>query len=149
VPLSNDEPYSVINSSFEEYEGVFSPDGRWIAYTSEETGTEQIYVTPFPGPGSKWQISITDGDRPQWSKTGKEIFFLDNEDQIMVAEVDGSDNSFRVGNVKSLFKVVGSRPGSVFDIAGDGQKFISNETPITTSDSKVVLVKNWNLELEK
>jgi serine/threonine protein kinase len=149
VPLNNDEPYPVINSSFEEYEGIFSPDGRWIAYVSDETGTEQIYVTPFPGPGSKWQISIADGDRPQWSKTGKEIFFLDNEDQIMVAEVDGSDDSFRVGNVKPLFKVAASRPGSVFDITGDGQKFISNEAPITTSDSKVVIVKNWNLELEK
>jgi serine/threonine protein kinase len=148
VPLNKETPYSVIGNSFEEYEAAFSPDGRWIAYTSDETGTEQVYVTTFPGPGSKWQISITDGDRPRWSKDGKEILFLNNEDQIMVAEVDGSSDSFKVGKVTSLFKVVGSRPGTIFDISADGQTFLANEEPVTTSDSKVVFVKNWNIDLE-
>lgn len=149
VPINKEEPFFILKTNFNEYGGSFSPDGRWVAYVSEETGTEQVYVTPFPGPGSKWQVSVTDGDRPKWNQSGKELFFLDNDDKIMIAEVDGSENSFKVGNVQSLFKVLASKPGEVFDVSVDGKTFLTNEVPVTTSDSKVVFVNNWNVELEE
>lgn len=149
IPVDSDEePYSFIASSFDEYNGVISPDGRWLAYTSEESGSEQVYVTSFPGPGSKWQVSINGGDRPLWREDGKELFYLNKEDEIMVAEVDGSSQTFRAGKVSLLFKTNPSRPGTIYDVSKDGQRFLVNQDLINFAESKVVMIKNWNKNIE-
>ncbi len=142
------EPYPFLTTPFEEFDPSFSPDGRWMAYASNETGVEQVYVTPFPGPGTKWQVSINEGDRPLWRSDGKELFYLNNKDEIMTAEVDGSQSTFQIGEVKKMFPVSTSKPGSVYDVTNNGQRFIVNTVLQSSDKSKVVMVKNWDQNLE-
>ncbi len=149
ILLSKDsEPYAFISTPFNEYDPTISPDGRWIAYVSDETGVQQVYVTQFPGPGSKWQVSTNEGDRPLWRGDGKELFYLSNEDEIMSAEVDGSGQTFRVGRVEKLFEVNGSRPGTVYDVTSDGQRFLVNQVPQNSAKTTVVMIKNWDVAIE-
>lgn len=149
IPLSKEsEPYPIINSPFNEYDACFSPDGRWMAYVSDETGVEQVYVTSFPGPGSKWQVSTNAGDRPKWRGDGKELYYLSNEDEIMSAEADGAGQTFRVGQVKVLFEINGARPGTVYDVTSDGQRFLVNQVMQRSAKTTVVMIKNWGEEIE-
>jgi serine/threonine protein kinase/Tol biopolymer transport system component len=93
-------PIQLTSSEFDEYTGILSPDGRWLAYVSEESGTEEVFVAPFPSMSSKWQVSVgSGGDRPRWRRDGKELFYFNNEDEIMAVDVDGTGASFRIGKV--------------------------------------------------
>ncbi len=88
LPMTGEKkPILFLQTEFTESRGVFSPDGKWIAYQSDESGKNQIYVRPFPGPGGKWQISTAGGTRARWSRNGKEIFFLSTDFKLMTAEV--------------------------------------------------------------
>ncbi|MGH8016632.1 MAG: TolB family protein, partial [Candidatus Zixiibacteriota bacterium] len=133
---SGGEPFSYLKTTFAESTPTFSPDGRWLAYTSDESGKLEVYVAPFPNYTGKWQVSTNDGDRPRWSKDGKKIYYLSNQDSIMVAEVDGSESSFKVGRVQSLFKVNNAmRPGRIYDVFPDEQRFLINVNPVMQSKS--------------
>ena len=140
------DPRPLFATEFNENGGRFSPDGRWLAFMSTESGREEVYVTPFPGPGSKWQISTNEGDRPKWSPDGSRIYYLDNSDQIVMAEVSGEGTAFQVGEVKVLYQVRGSRPGRIFDIFPDGQRFVVNQRLGEGNLSRLVLVQNWARE---
>jgi serine/threonine-protein kinase len=74
-----------LNSPFAEVQPAFSPEGRWMAYTSNEAGRNEVYVRPFPGPGGKWQISTAGGGLPTWSRSRRELFYLGLDGRIMVA----------------------------------------------------------------
>ena len=78
------QPKVFLNTQFFETDPEFSPDGRWIAYISNESGANEIYVRPFPGPGGKTQISTGGGSLPQWSRTGKELYYtrINTRDKI-------------------------------------------------------------------
>ena len=76
-----------MKTPFEEREGQFSPDGKWIAYQSNESGRNEIVVQPFPGPGGKFQISTNGGAQPRWNKNGKEIFYVSLDSKMMAAPV--------------------------------------------------------------
>jgi Tol biopolymer transport system component len=78
------EPKPFVNSVFTEAEPAFSPDGRWIAYVSNESGSYEVYVRPFPGPGGKWQVSTGAGTYPKWSRNGKDLFYRTVDSKIMV-----------------------------------------------------------------
>ena len=80
--------------SNERYPAV-SPDGRWIAYESDESGRDEVYVRPFPGPGGKWQISNAGGSLPVWSRNGRELFFENLDNRIMVTDYDSEERIFR------------------------------------------------------
>jgi serine/threonine protein kinase/Tol biopolymer transport system component len=147
--LDTTEARPIVATSFGEWDPAPSPDGRWLAYTSEESGDEQVYVVPFEGGGGKWQVSINQGDRPRWRSDGKELYYLDNSDHIMVAQVDGSGSSFRIGKVSKLFEISGSRPGKVFDVSGDGQTFLVNSRTSDAILSKATLVTNWDAEIKE
>jgi Tol biopolymer transport system component len=148
LPLVGDQlPIQLTDSEFDEYEGALSPDGRWLAYVSEESGKQEVYVAPFPGMGSKWQVSASEGDRPRWRRDGKELFYLNNSDEIMAASVDGSGSSFEIGKVVKLFKITPQRPGNLYQVYGDGQKFIVNTNIAPTDISTITLVTNWDMEL--
>jgi len=136
-------------TSFAEWDPAPSPDGRWLAYSSNESGDEQVYVVPFDGRGGKWQISTNEGDRPRWRADGKEIYYLDNSDNVMVAQVDGSGTSFQIGEVTKLFEISGSRPGKVYDVSGDGQTFLVNARSSDIILSTATLVLNWDAEIDE
>ncbi len=148
---SGGEPYPYLaTASFNEFGAVFSPDGRWLAYVSNETDKQEVYVAPFPNHTGKWQISTNQGNRPRWSKDGTKIYYYDRKDKIMVAEVDGQGDAFRIGKVQPLLQIdnpFGS--GRFYDVFPDGQRFLVNVYPAGQLKSQVVLVQNWAEELKK
>jgi serine/threonine-protein kinase len=90
------KPFAFLNSPKNETMAMFSPDGRWIAYTSDETGRFEVYVRPFPGPGAKWQISTNGGLWPSWSPQGRELFYEEvSSRRIMVAAYAASGGTFQ------------------------------------------------------
>jgi Tol biopolymer transport system component len=88
------EPKPFVNSPSSEMEPAFSPDGRWLAYQSNESGSYEVYVRPFPGPGGKWPISTGGGVFPEWSRNGKELFYRTPDSKIMVVTYTASGDSF-------------------------------------------------------
>ena len=89
------EPKPFVNSAFIERQPAFSPDGRWLAYQSNESGNNEVYVRPFPGPGGKWQVSTGGGVLPKWSRNGKELFYRTADSKLMVVTYTASGDSFQ------------------------------------------------------
>lgn len=109
---------------------MFSPDGRWIAYQSNESGASEVYVVKFPERSGKWRVSPRGGSNPRWRRDGKEIFYLGPDYALMAAKVNGEKNGFEVGSVERLFQ---ARPQlayrSPFDVSADGQRLLINTLP--------------------
>lgn len=141
------DPLPFQKTEFDEDAGAFSPDGRWIAYSSDESGRSEVYVRAFPGPGGKRQVSTTGGDRPRWRKDGKELYYLDLGTRMMVAEVDGAGSSFQTGSVRALFDASPHPAASPYDVSADGQRFIVVGVPADASRSSINVVVNWDREL--
>ena len=151
LPLTGDrKPVPFLNTQFNESYGRFSPDGRWVAYRSNESGKFEIYVAPFPGPGGKRQISTSGGGFPRWRRDGTEIFYLAPDNKLMVAAVSGKGSSFEVGAVKPLFDTrVFTGLRYPYDVAADGQRFLVNTVPGQASSAPVTVVVNWTAGLKK
>jgi Tol biopolymer transport system component len=153
LPLSGDrKPFPYLQTPASEGWGKFSPDGRWIAYTSTESGREEVYVGPFDGSsssasGGKWQISTGGGSQPSWHRDGKEIFYvsLDSSTMLMAAEVNAQGPAFSVGPVKPLFRVrPPGTPRSFYQISPDGKRLLVNVPPaIEAAPSPITVVVNW------
>ncbi len=130
---------------------MFSPDGRWLAYESDESGREEIYVRPFPGPGSKWQISADGGTEPVWARSGRELFYR-NGDKMMAADI-ATQPSFSARKPKVLFEGHYESYGpfsSYYDVSPDGQRFLMvKENQQGTSASQINVVLNWFEELKR
>jgi hypothetical protein len=119
---------------------------------SRESGREEVYVAPFPGPGGKWQVSSSGGRMPRWRRDGRELYFFAEDDTLMAAEVEASPNKFEVKNVHPLFRVnlapeARERSGS-FDVTADGTRFIINASG-DEAQPPITLVLNWAAELKK
>ncbi|PWT91668.1 MAG: hypothetical protein C5B55_07760, partial [Blastocatellia bacterium] len=150
LPLSaarNPSPF-METPQFDEERAQFSPDGRFIAYDSNESGTRQVYVAPFPGPGAKQQVSTTGGEDAIWSKDGKELFFL-SEGKMMVAEVKTNGSGLEIGNVKLLFDAhSGFGSNAHYDVTPDGKRFII-ATLGEGGSAPMNLVVNWTADLKQ
>ena len=133
LPMEGDEasgwkpgkPTVFLNSPFAEREPMFSPDGRWLAYWSNETGRNEVYVRPFPGPGGKWQISTDGGNYPTWSRTKHELFYGTQSAQIMVAAFTVEGGSFRAEKPRlwSDGRFMVRTTNRSFDLHPDGERF--------------------------
>ena len=131
-----------------QYDGNFSPDGRWFAYFSYESGRSEVYVVPFPGPGGKYQISHTGGWLVRWAKGGK-LFYSTMGNRLMEADLELGANALQVKSIHPLFEM---KPPNLsmplFDVIPDGQKFV-----VVTSDrpesNSITLVTNWTALLTK
>ena len=131
----------------------FSPDGRWVAYSSNETGSWEVYVSPFPIPNSKWQVSRAGGEEPRWRRDGKELFYLSAEGKVMAIPVKTTGN-FEAGAPATLFQTRTRQPISVmdafsYDVTSDGQKFLINTRMDDTNAAPLSIILNWTSELEK
>jgi eukaryotic-like serine/threonine-protein kinase len=144
--------FPFLNSELNETRATFSPDGRWIAYQSSETGKPEIYVRPFPGPGGKYQISSGGGSRPRWRGDGKELFFMRGTDfRIMGAEIKLGKSSLEVGAVTPYFEFRNITSGGrdLFDVTPDGQQFLIESVPGDEISSPITLIINWPREILK
>jgi Tol biopolymer transport system component/predicted Ser/Thr protein kinase len=124
----------------------FSPDGRWIAYTSEESGRNEIYLAAFPGQGERWQVSTEGGVQPRWRRDGKELFYLSSDLRLMSVEVRASSATPEPGVPKLLFE---PHPLPTFyDAAADGQRFLVVSSGVEQSPP-ITLVQNWSAGIQK
>ena len=104
LPLFGDQkPFPFLQTEASERLARFSPDGRWIAYVSDESGTNEIYVQPFPASGGKWQVSTNGGYHLAWAHSGKELFYLSSDKKMMAVEIKGEGATFERGTPKALF----------------------------------------------
>jgi eukaryotic-like serine/threonine-protein kinase len=152
LPLSGEKPIPFLSSRDDQQFGQFSPDGRWVAYASSETGRPEIYVVPFPATGAKWQVSTNGGTRPRWRADGKEIVFeVEGTGNFMSAQVNGRGSNFEVGELRMLFETTNLPPtnaGSQWSLTSDGQRVIA----ITTGETgalPLTLIQNWTGELKR
>ena len=141
-----------LDTQFNELFPDFSPDGRWIAYTSDESKRNEVYVRAFPGPGLKQLISSEGGEEPLWARNGKQLFFT-WEDQVWVVDVK-TDSGFAASKPRLLFKkpgYAGGYPVRNYDLSFDGQRFlmVKLEQPKPTPVTEMILVQNWFEELKR
>ncbi|HEY2919512.1 MAG TPA: hypothetical protein VGK77_11020, partial [Candidatus Binatia bacterium] len=153
LPLFGDrKPFIFLQTPFIESQGRFSPNGRWIAYTSNESGTVQVYVRPFPPTAGQWMVSTTGGNQPRWRGDGKELFYLGTDRKLMAVDVKEDGNTFTAGNPRILFEMrvifaVGGAPA--YDTTRDGQRFLAVTPLEETSPSPLTVVLNWTAGLKK
>ena len=146
-----------LNSRFSERYPEISPDGHWIAYVSDESGRDEVYVQPFPGPGGKWQISNEGGAEPLWSRDSRQLFYRQSwsqrENQVSVADVR-TGPVFSAGKPRLLFTAqdyVGMGQIRSWDISPDGKHFlvVKMEERKSRPLTELVLVQNWFEELKR
>ncbi len=138
------KPFPVITGQFTEVLPVFSPDGRYIAYMSNETGRFEVYVQQFPGPGGKWQVSANGGVEPHWSADGKTIYFGSLDSKIMTVSVE-TGATLTAGVPQALFSaplLPGQRRND-FLVTEDGQRFLILAPVGKGSQAPMVLVLHW------
>jgi serine/threonine protein kinase len=152
LPISGDKkPFPFLKTPFDERTGKFSPDGKWIAYQSNESGRSEIYVQPFPGPGGKFQISTNGGAQPRWNKNGKEIFYVSLDSKMMAAPVKLSPDgqSLETGTPAVLFPVriaLGPAPPTIkqqYAVSSDGERFLVNLAADEETASPITVIYNW------
>lgn len=144
--------FAFLQSEFDELNPAFSPDGRWLAYTSNESGTNEVYVGPFPGGGGKWQVSRRGGSQPRWRGDGKELFYLAADSKLMAAEIKEKGASLEIGNVRPLFQAPPASVlafGVVYDASADGKRFLINTVAEQESSEPITLVINWTAALRR
>jgi Tol biopolymer transport system component len=139
------EPKPFANSTFSEIYPAFSPDGRWLAYQSNESGNPEVYVRPFPEPGGKWQVSTGGGYMPKWSRNGKELFYRTvTESKIMAVTYTASSDSFHADKPQlwSPGQFTNRGTASNFSLHPDGKRFAVLKTP---GEEKAAAVNHVNL----
>ena len=146
-PQSGDrKPFPYLQTQFDEQEGRFSPDGHWVAYVSDETGSDEIYVQAFPLSGGKWRISSGGGSEPEWRKDGLELFYVAADQNLMAVSIK-LGSTVDAGKAKSLFPVPVRAFRRSYAVSGDGQRFLTIRPAGETHPITVVL--NWQAGLHK
>ena len=150
LPMSGDKkPYPYLESTSNEGHGQFSPDGKWIAYASDESGKLEIYVQGFPVTGGgKWQVSAGGGDQPQWTRNGTELIYAAPYGGLMSVDVRGGESGISFGMAKLLFNtplhfvgITGSR--NDYLVTRDGQRILINTPLEDTTRLPITIILNW------
>jgi Tol biopolymer transport system component len=142
----------VQDPKFLEADAALSPDGKWLAHDSEETGNIDVYLTPFLHGGGKWQVSANGGICPRWRADGRELFYVSLDNRIMSAEVSEKGSGVVIGTVQPLFQAdpVPSVPECMYDVTADGKRFVVVAPDRATNvAAPVTLVVNWPALLKK
>ncbi len=151
LPMTGGEkPYPLLQSEFAESLGRFSPDGRYFAYVSSESGKPEVYVQSFPPSGGKWQVSTGGGGQPHWRRDGKELFYISADKRMMAVSVQ-LDGTFEQGQPNPLFltQVSSFISPDRYDVSADGQRFLINSPVEETSGSPIDVILNWTSTLKK
>ena len=149
VALRGDhKPQPFFQSSARESAPSFSPDGKWLAYESNRSGRTEVYISPFPAGGARYQVSTTGGERPTWRHDGKEIYYREGL-RIMAVDVNTKAGLIALGVPKPLFELAaGNLSGRYYDVAPDG-RFLANTSPLTAKAQSFSLLVNWTARLKK
>jgi serine/threonine protein kinase len=152
LPLFGErKPMPYLQTEFWQHEARFSPDGRWIAYRSDESGKMEIYVQSFPAPSGRVPVSTEGGVNPSWRGDGKELFYLAADQKLMAVEVK-SGATFQAGVPRALFltRVSGAVGSSKhYTVTKDGQRFLVNMPVEGASSNPITIVLNWTAELRR
>jgi hypothetical protein len=151
LPLDGDKtPFPVVRTRFVEPYGQFSPDGRWVAYQSNESGRAEVYVQPFPGPGARIPISTHGGAQMRWRRDGKELFYLALDGRLMAVPIrPGPHAALEPGEPVPLFAArVGEGPlqsgyNPSYDISPDGQRFLMRPITADAHVPAITVILNW------
>jgi eukaryotic-like serine/threonine-protein kinase len=150
--LADRKAQPFLRTQFNESTPRFSPDGRWLAYVSDESGRYEIYVQPYPGPGGKWQISTEGGREPVWNRNGRELFYRSG-DKMMVVDI-ATQPRFAAGKPRMLFE--GRYEPTVvtaanYDVSSDGQRFLmlKPSESAEAAPTQINVVLNWFEELKQ
>ena len=158
-PGSDSEPVPLVSSEFDEAAPMLSPDGRWLAYHSNETGRREVFIRPFPDVDrGKWQVSNDGGRQPVWSPDGRELFYVTGGSgnfgrrDLMVAEID-TGPPFAIAERRRMFTLPEgyyfANNARSFDVTPDGERFLMARVISSDDDpSRLILVQNWFTELE-
>jgi hypothetical protein len=140
-----------LQTPFAEFGGSFSPDGRWIAYISNDQGRNEVYVQTFPASGGKWQISTSGGRQPWWRSDGKELYYLSADGKLMAVEVKPG-GSFEATAPRSLFDLAPARAlggQSSYAVTAAGDRFLFVTTREEAASLQFTVVTNWAAEVKK
>jgi serine/threonine-protein kinase len=150
------EPRILLDAEFRLLNGELSPDGRWLAYESYESGQPQIFVRPFPGLDSdRWPVSATGGTRPVWSRDGKEIFYLDGRNFLTAVAIGHRGDTLSISRPEVVIDrayFVSASQLRPYDVSPDGRRFLMLKAAATDTDlaaGRLVLVQNWFDELRR
>ncbi len=148
--FGNRKPFPVVQSQFQDFQPSLSPDGKWLAYLSTESGRPEVYVQPFPGGGERWQVSAAGGDWPEWRHDGKEIFYISAGDKVMAAKITEAGFQLIIGKETPLFQINAIfSPGWSYDVSADGKQFVVANQRQAKEASPLTLVANWPALLKK
>jgi serine/threonine-protein kinase len=143
-------PTPILVTEFNEHSPMFSPDGRWLAYVSDESGREEVYVRPYPGPGAKHAVSTEGGREPAWSPDGRELFYRSGN-KMIVAPVETAPD-FTAGTPRVLFEgpyIMYLGGGNNYDVTADGRRFLMIRRELGPAPTQINVVLNWTEELKR
>jgi Tol biopolymer transport system component len=147
------KPWPFVRERFEQGQARFSPDSRWVAYQSDESGQFEVYIRSFPEPGEKRRISTGGGVYPQWGPSGQELFYLSRDGKLMVAPLKGGRTSLEASLPRELFALPASLGGlglngpRPYEVAPDGQHFLASD--IAAGPEPLTVIVNWQALLKK
>jgi Tol biopolymer transport system component len=154
------KPFAVLQSRFDEIEGQFSPDGRWLAYASNESGRYEIYIQTFPEAGGKSQVSVAGGMQPRWRRDGRELYYVAPDARLMVVPIRPAPDThtLEAGAPVALFPTRLAAGGNIgasgfparaqYAVAPDG-RFLMNVVADDAVTSPITIVQNWTAGLKK
>jgi eukaryotic-like serine/threonine-protein kinase len=151
LPLQGDrKPFSVVQTIFDDRDGQFSPDSKWIAYSSNESGRLEIYIQSFPGPGGKWQISAGGGTQVRWRRDGQELFYIGLDDRLMAVPIRFISDGQAVESSAPVPLFATHVGGAVqglnrqqYMVSPDGQRFLMNIVTEEATTSPIAVILNW------
>ena len=148
--VANAKPETLVATPFDDFSGAWSPDGRWLAYQSDESGRAEVYVRDTSSAGGRWQVSTTGGDEPSWSPDGRELYYR-NETQMMAVSVD-TRTTFAPSAPRVLFDGVynlRSDTGVSYAIHPKGDRFLMVRLTEENVASTMLVVTNWFADLRR
>jgi Tol biopolymer transport system component len=142
LPLSVDQkPFPFLKTEFVEENARFSPDGKWVVYDTDEPGSVEVYVRPFPGPGPASRISTAGGYFPLWTSGGRQITYVRDDNRVIAADLRFRGNSVEVTSSREMFTMPTFFQS--YDISPDGSKFVVGRWLESGESTPVTLVLNW------
>jgi Tol biopolymer transport system component len=147
LAVGDSVPVPFATTQFAEWGARFSPDGKWLAYSSGGSGRRELYVSAFPGPGGKVQISTRGGESIRWRRDGKELYYISPEGELMAVDVAVVGGALKIGRPHALFRAgvagAGAFFGGSYDVTADGQHFVVRMPTREVSVPPSTVVLNW------